>query len=61
MEIESLDLYVVTESGMCLDGTETALGNNYADLRRENWYQKTKKSGKTYWSGVFQWKSDKQG
>lgn len=51
-----LDLYVVSESGMCLDGTETALGNNYADLRKEAWYKETKKNGKTYWSGIFKGK-----
>lgn len=59
-EIGHLDLYVVTESGMCLDGTETALGDNYADLRRENWYKTAKKTGKTYWSGIFKGKVTKK-
>lgn len=54
--ISRLDLYVMTESGMCLDGTETALGNNYADLRKEDWYKRAKKTGKTYWSGIFKGK-----
>lgn len=49
----SLDLYFMSESGMCLDGTESALGNNYADLREEDWYQITKDKGRSYWSGVF--------
>lgn len=51
--LKNLDLYVMTESGMCLDGTGTALGNDYADLRKEDWYQEAKKSGRIYWSGVF--------
>lgn len=55
-ELNRLDLYVVTESGMCLDGTGTPLGNDYADLRKENWYKNAKKTGKVYWSGVFQGK-----
>jgi len=55
-DVSRLDLYAVTESGMCLDGTGTALGNHYADLRQEDWYKKTKKSGKTYWSGIFKGK-----
>lgn len=52
-KISELDLYVVTESGMCLDGTGDRLGKDYADLRKEDWYKAAKKSGKTYWSGVF--------
>ena len=51
--ISELDLYLVTESGMCLDGTGDRLGSNYADLRKEDWYKAVRKSGKTYWSGVF--------
>lgn len=51
--LEKLDLYVVTEQGLCLDGTNTPLGNQYADLRKENWYQSAKKTGKIYWSGIF--------
>lgn len=52
-KISELDLYVVTESGMCLDGTGDRLGKDYADLRKEDWYKEAKESGKTYWSGVF--------
>lgn len=52
-KISELDLYMVTESGMCLDGTGHKLGTDYADLRKEDWYKAVKKSGKTYWSGVF--------
>lgn len=59
-DVRSLDLYVVTESGMCLDGTGETLGNDYADLRKENWYQNVKKYGKVYWSGVFTGKVSKK-
>ena len=67
-KLDVLDLYVVTQSGMCLDGTNSPLGKNYQDLRREEWYQqarkhaakyakkhtgKKKKDTYIYWSGVF--------
>ncbi len=51
-----LDLYVMTESGMCLDGTGLSLGNAYYDLRKENWYKQAKKrkdADGPYWSGIF--------
>ncbi len=51
--LEKLDLYVVTESGMCLDGTYAELGNEYADLRNEIWYTTVKENNELYWSGVF--------
>lgn len=57
--LDSLDLYVMTKSGMCLDGTETPLGEDYPDLRKEHWYRQAKKineSGEAYWSGIFKGK-----
>lgn len=54
--IGQLDLYVMTDSGMCLDGTESPLGNDYMDLRKEDWYKQAKKrkdSEGAYWSGIF--------
>lgn len=51
--LENLDLYVVTESGMCLDGTFDELGDDYADLRNEIWYEGVKENGDVFWSGVF--------
>lgn len=55
-KLDSLDLYVMTKSGMCMDGTESPLGDDYPDLRKEDWYRqakKIKKSGRAYWSGIF--------
>jgi len=67
--LKALDLYVMTQSGMCLDGTKSPLGEGYWDLRGENWYrrveqhakryakkQKKKKDTYVYWSGVFRGK-----
>ncbi len=51
--LEVLDLYIVTESGMCLDGTFDPLGDEYADLRNEDWYKQVKQSKSIYWSGIF--------
>lgn len=61
--IRRLDLYVMTESGMCLDGTESALGSDYMDLRKEDWYRQAKKrkdSDGAYWSGIFTGKVTKK-
>ncbi len=52
-KLSELDLYLVTETGMCLDGTYDELGNDYADLRNETWYEEVKSSGEMYWSGIF--------
>lgn len=51
--LENLDLYYMTDSGMCVDGVQKNLRTGYLDLRKENWYETIKKSGKTYWSGRF--------
>lgn len=62
-KIDRLDLYVMTESGMCLDGTQTPMGNHYSDLRKENWYRQAaqlEQSDKPYWSGVFTGKVSKK-
>lgn len=47
-KLDALDLYVVTQSGMCLDGTNLSLGTNYQDLRKEDWYQQVKKHAEKY-------------
>lgn len=59
-DLDSLDLYVVTESGMCLDGTGETYQGDYTDLRREDWYQNAKATGTVYWSGVFKGKVSKK-
>lgn len=58
--LENLDVYIMTESGMCLDGTGDALGTDYADLRNENWYQMAKNTNTLYWSGIFTGKVSKK-
>lgn len=52
-KLSELDLYLVTETGMCLDGTFDELGNDYADLRNETWYEEVKSTGEMFWSGIF--------
>ncbi|MCH5264629.1 MAG: SpoIIE family protein phosphatase [Lachnospiraceae bacterium] len=51
-QLGKLDLYVVTESGMCLDGTSSRMRNSDINLRREDWYQQAKKQKDIYWSGI---------
>lgn len=51
--LAKLDLYIETESGMCIDGTFTPLGNDYADLRNEIWYTGAKEKNDVIWTGVF--------
>lgn len=48
-----LDIYVVTESGMCLDGTGKAYPGEYPELRTAEWYVGAKESGKPFWAKVF--------
>ena len=55
-KLKALDLYVVTESGMCLDGTFSSYPGNYPDLRKEDWYKHAKKQKDIYWSGLFKGK-----
>ena len=58
-KLDKLDLYVMTDSGMCLDGAGSPMGEGYPDLRKEDWYQQAKeikKTGRAYWSGIFKGK-----
>lgn len=51
---DNLDIYVVTESGMCLDGTgRSYVGEEYPELRSSDWYIGAKESGKPFWAKVF--------
>lgn len=55
--LDALDLYIATESGICLDGTDGAAfaglpEGGYPDLRQSLWYQSVK--GKPYyWASIF--------
>lgn len=61
--LDPLDLYIATENGMCMDGTDGAgykdiLPGEYADLRKASWYKGAKKAGKKsenkyYWTSMF--------
>lgn len=50
-----VDIYVVTDSGMCLDGTgdEYSSSEPYPELRNTDWYIGARDSGKPYWSKVL--------
>lgn len=55
--LDALDLYIATESGICLDGTdgsffETVGEGEYSDLRESVWYGPTK-SRAYYWASIF--------
>ncbi|MCC8015752.1 MAG: PDC sensor domain-containing protein, partial [Eubacterium sp.] len=48
----TLDIFVVTEKGLVLDGTDNYLGDNYSDLRQEDWYISVKETMEPVWTGV---------
>lgn len=51
--LDVLDIYVVTDSGMCLDGTGQAYEGEYAELRDAEWYVNARDQGKPYWARAF--------
>lgn len=51
--LDSLDVFVVTKSGMVLDGTNENLGDNYRDLRNDSWYIDGYNAGKPVWTDVI--------
>ena len=51
--IDVLDIYVVTDSGMCLDGTGNVYEGEYTELRRSDWYVQAKYSKSPYWAKAF--------
>lgn len=62
-DLDSLDIYVVTDSGICLDGTSGSNFSNYeigeyTDLRTTSWYKNAKKVSnkkehRYYWASMF--------
>lgn len=48
-----LDIYIVTESGICMDATETVYEGTYPELRTTDWYLNAKESQKPYWADTF--------
>lgn len=51
--LDVLDIYVVTDSGMCLDGTGKIYEGVYTELRDSEWYVNAKASKKPYWAKAF--------
>lgn len=51
--LDTLDVFVVTKSGIVLDGTNENLGENYRDLRKDSWYIDGYKAGKPVWTDVI--------
>lgn len=48
-----LDIYIVTESGICMDGSQTVYEGTYPELRTTDWYLKARESEKPYWADAF--------
>jgi sigma-B regulation protein RsbU (phosphoserine phosphatase) len=49
-----IDIYLMTESGLCIDGSENYyLAEPYDDLRKTDWYISARESGKPYWADSF--------
>lgn len=61
--LDPLDLYIATEKGMCLDGTDgssyaLSAPGEYADLRKTDWYKGAKAVSKKenshyFWTSIF--------
>lgn len=51
--LDALDVFVVTKSGLVLDGTKTNLGENYRDLRNDSWYIDGYEAGEPVWTDVI--------
>ncbi|MCD7854498.1 MAG: SpoIIE family protein phosphatase [Clostridiales bacterium] len=51
--LDTLDIFVVTESGIVLDGTDGYLGDDYGDLRDDDWYVLGKEAMEPVWTDVI--------
>ncbi len=51
--LDLLDIFVVTEKGVVLDGTDSRLGDDYGDLRKDSWYIQGKETMKPVWTDVI--------
>ncbi len=55
--LDALDMYIATESGICLDGTDGSAFHGlpeggYSDLRKSVWYQSVREKP-YYWASIF--------
>ena len=51
--LDALDIFVVTKSGIVFDGTNENLGTDYRDLRNDSWYIDAFEAGKPVWTDVI--------
>lgn len=51
--LDNLDIFAVTETGLVIDGTHENYGDSYKDLRLEKWYQDCKNTKAPLWTGVI--------
>lgn len=53
--LDVLDIYVVTDTGMCLDGTgeEYEISEEYPELRNAEWYTGARDTAGPYWAKAF--------
>ncbi|MCD8089396.1 MAG: SpoIIE family protein phosphatase [Clostridiales bacterium] len=51
--LDLLDIFVVTEKGVVLDGTDGYLGDDYGDLRKDSWYILGKEAMEPVWTDVI--------
>lgn len=52
-KLDTLDVFVVTKSGIVLDGTKDNLGDDYRDLRKDSWYIDGYKAKRPVWTDVI--------
>ncbi len=52
-KLDALDIFVVTEKGLVIDGTNNNYGESYEDLRKEKWYVDCKKTMAPLWTDVI--------
>lgn len=52
-DLSVMDIFVVTQSGMVLDGTYEQYSETYTDLRKDSWYSDGKQAGKLIWTDVI--------
>lgn len=51
--LDALDIFIVTENGLVIDGTKANYGDSYEDQRKEQWYIDCKNTKAPLWTGVI--------
>ncbi len=52
-DLDNLDIFIVTENGLVIDGTTQNYGDTYEDQRKEQWYIDCKNTRAPLWTGVI--------